>query len=190
MNRYALLAALMLCCISVSARDAESTKNGVVEKPLLADTPESFATQTERIHEEMQPGGRYEFANPSARSKVDMLLGKMASLLQAAGSVDAMNHDARIALFNSQEEVNGILKHNDSNRLVCESRAPVGSHIPVTTCRTFGEIEHGRRAFAIQRTSCGLSRETCDSLYQFLYEAWQHRAGSVLRDRYGRTRLT
>jgi hypothetical protein len=148
MNRYALLAALMLCCISVSARDAESTKNGVVEKPLLADTPESFATQTERIHEEMQPGGRYEFANPSARSKVDMLLGKMASLLQAAGSVDAMNHDARIALFNSQEEVNGILKHNDSNRLVCESRAPVGSHIPVTTCRTFGEIEHGRRAFA------------------------------------------
>ena len=40
--------------------------------------------------------------------------------------------------------MNGLLKHNDANRLVCESRAPVGSHLPVTTCRTFGEIERGR----------------------------------------------
>jgi hypothetical protein len=145
MIRYALLAALSLCCISVSARDAEGAKNGVVEKAVLADTPESFTAQTERIHDEMQAGGRYEFANASARAKVDVLLAKMASLLQEAGSVDAMKHDNKVALFNSQEEVNGILKHNDSNRLVCESRAPVGSHIPLTTCRTFGEIEHIRR---------------------------------------------
>ena len=148
MNRYALLAALTLCCVSTWAPAADGTANGVVEKPLRADTPETFAAQTEGIHREMQPGGRYEFANPSARNRVDALLDKMAGLLHDAGSVDAMNHDARIALFNSQEEINGILKHNDSNRLVCESRAPVGSHIPVTTCRTFGQIEHGRRAFA------------------------------------------
>ena len=45
-----------------------------------------------------------------------MLLGQMASLLRAAGSVGAMNYDARITLFNTQEEVNGILKHNESNR--------------------------------------------------------------------------
>jgi hypothetical protein len=44
-------------------------------------------------------------------------------------------------LFNAQEEVNGILKHNDNNRLVCESRAPIGSNILRTTCHTHGQIE-------------------------------------------------
>jgi len=46
----------------------------------------------------------------------------------------------------AQEEVNGILHHNDNNRLVCEHVAPVGSHLPVTTCRTYGEILGQRRA--------------------------------------------
>ena len=52
-----------------------------------------------------------------------------------------MNHDMRIVLFNDQEEVNGILKHNDSNRLVCESRAPIGSNILRTTCHTYGQVQ-------------------------------------------------
>jgi hypothetical protein len=148
MSRCALFAALLLCCVSASAQDGKADKNGVVEKPVLADTPDKFAEQTQRIHEDMQTGGRYEFARAADRIKVDALLDKMAGLLQKAGSVDAMNHDTRVALFNAQAEVNGILKHNDSNRMVCESRQPVGSHIPVTTCRTYGEIEHGRGAFA------------------------------------------
>jgi hypothetical protein len=146
MNRLALLAALILCCASAGAQDGKADRNGVIEKPVLADTAEKFTEQTRRIHQDMQAGGRYEYATTGERGKVDSLLDKMTGLLQKAGSVDAMNHDAKVVLFNAQAEVNGILKHNDSNRLVCESRAPIGSHIPVTTCRTFGSIEHGRRA--------------------------------------------
>jgi hypothetical protein len=136
-----LCAAVMLCCVSASAQDGKTDKNGVIEKPVLADTPDKFAEQTQRIHEDMQVGGRYEFTSPTDRKRVDALLGQMASLLQVAGSVDAMNHDTRIVLFNAQEEVNGLLKHNDSNRLVCESRAPIGSNILRTVCHTHGQIE-------------------------------------------------
>jgi hypothetical protein len=141
MRRYPFFAALMLCCISVYAQDGKTDKNGVIEKPVFADTPDKFAEQTQRIHTDMQVGGRYEFTNPTDRRSVDRLLGQMAAMLQGAGSVEAMNHDMRIVLFNDQEEVNGILKHNDSNRLVCESRAPIGSNILRTTCHTYGQIQ-------------------------------------------------
>lgn len=145
MQRYFLYAAMMLCCAGAHAQDGKTDKNGVLEKPVLADTPAKFAEQTQRIHEDMQTGGRYEFTSPTDKRRVDVLLDQMASLLQAAGSVDAMNHDTRITVFNDQEEVNGILKHNDSNRLVCESRAPIGSNILRTTCRTHGQIETAAR---------------------------------------------
>lgn len=141
MGKYVFFTALMLSCISAYAQDGKADKNGVIEKPVFADTPEKFAEQTERIHADMQTGGRYEFTNPADRQTVDRLLGQMANLLQSAGSAEAMNHDMRIVLFNDQEQVNGILKHNDSNRLVCESRAPVGSNILKTTCRTYGQIQ-------------------------------------------------
>ena len=141
MQRYFLYAVVMFCCVSAYAQDAKPDKYGVIEKPVLADTPDKFAEQTQRIHEDMQTGGRYEFTSPTDRQRVDTLLGHMANLLQTAGSVEAMNHDTRIVLFNTQEEVNGILKHNDSNRLVCESRAPIGSNILRTVCHTHGQIE-------------------------------------------------
>ena len=141
MQRHATFLALLLFAVSAPGQEGKTDKYGVVEKPVLADTPELFAAQTQRIHESMGSGGRYEFINPTQRKNVDRLLEQMANMLASAGSVDAMNHDMRIKLFNDQEEVNGILRHNDSNRLVCESRAPIGSHIPVTVCHTFGQIE-------------------------------------------------
>jgi hypothetical protein len=141
MGTYVFFAALMLLAFSAFAQDAKTDKDGVIIKPVFADTPDKFAEQTQRIHTDMQVGGRYEFTNPADKRTIDRLLGQMANRLQSAGSVEAMNHDMRLALFNDQEEVNGILKHNDSNRLVCESRAPIGSNILRTTCHTYGQIQ-------------------------------------------------
>jgi len=147
-QKYFLCVAIVLCCVSAYAEDnksdaqaGETDKNGVLIKPVMADTPPKFAEQTKRINEDMDTGGRYEFTSPTDKLKVSRLLGQMTNLLQSAGSVDAMNHDMRIALFNDQEEVNGILRHNDSNRLVCESRAPIGSNILRTVCHTHGQLE-------------------------------------------------
>jgi len=56
-----------------------------------------------------------------------------------------MDNATRLDLFNKQEEANGVLKHNDANRLVCESRKPIGSNIPVNTCYTFRQKEETAR---------------------------------------------
>lgn len=144
--RIQLLLFAVLLVPAVHAQDSAENEGRVIEKPVVADTPETFAKQTEWITNEMKDGGRYEFAKPADKQRVSVLLGQMANLMQRSGSVAAMDPSAKITLFNYQEEVNGILKHNDSNRLVCEHVKPVGSNIPQTHCYTFGQIEQVRRS--------------------------------------------
>jgi len=126
----------------------------IIEKPVTADTPATFAQQAAWIEQEMQPDGRYEFTKPADRQRVKVLLAQMSNLLERSGSVAAMDQSARLALFNDQEEVNGLLKHNDADRLVCESRQPIGSHIPVTHCHTYRQSKKRR---AIRRSACSSS---------------------------------
>ena len=117
----------------------------VVEKPVAADTPEKFAAVVAQVRKEMDVGGRYEFIHADDKVKADADLESMTAMLQRAGSVSAMPQDERLQLLNTQEHLNGILTHNDRNRLVCERRAPVGTNIPQTTCKTVAEIEKTRR---------------------------------------------
>jgi hypothetical protein len=148
-----LLAAALSAPLTCFADSAD-----VIEKPVVADTPETFARQSAWIEQEMQPEGRYEFAKPTDKQRVRVLLDQMSNLLQRAESVAAMDHASRIQLFNDQEEVNGLLKHNDANRLVCESRQPIGSHIPVTHCHTYRQVEETARNTKIGMEQFDLSR--------------------------------
>jgi hypothetical protein len=114
-------------------------------KPVIADTPEKFASTVRELRVLMQPGGRYEFITTTDRARLDADIETMAGLLQKSGSVAAMSQADQIKLFNAQEHLNGILTHSDSERLVCEREATLGSNIPRTTCKTFGQIEKSRR---------------------------------------------
>lgn len=143
-HHYLFAAAMALASVT-QAGTPDPDAGKVVEKPVFADTPEKFALQAQFVRDGMQPGGRYEFINPGDRARVESRLEQMAGLLKAAGSVAAMSRNNKTTLFNDQEEINRLLTHNDANRLVCESRAPTGSHLLVTRCRTFGDIERGHR---------------------------------------------
>jgi hypothetical protein len=97
------------------------------------------------LHTDMGPGGRYEFIHADSKAQVDADLAAMQALLKKSGSVAKMSKQEQVELFNHQEHLNGILVHNDGNRLVCERRPPMGSNIPVTMCKTVAEIEKQRR---------------------------------------------
>jgi hypothetical protein len=140
-----LLFALMFVVPWAHAGDNDDNKGKVIEKPIMADTPEKFAELSKRIRDAMGNGGRYEFISATDRAKAEVELSTMQDMLSKAGSVDAMKPDERLHLYNAQERVNGILTHSDANRLVCERHAPVGTSIPQTTCRTFGEVERQSR---------------------------------------------
>jgi len=110
-----------------------------------AKTEEAFSQLAESVRNEMEAGGRYEFVKPAERTSIDKSFSEMASLFRQRGAVDKMSQDEKVILFNSQEVVNAILTKRDSDRVICENRAPVGSHIPKTTCHTYGQEEEARR---------------------------------------------
>lgn len=135
----------MFCTVGVLALVCgRAFADHVIEKRVAADTPEKFQQAAADIRKDMAQGGRYEFIRPDEKAKVEVDLDTMAKLLQDAGSVSAMKHEQQVQLFNTQEHLNGLLTHNDRNRLVCERAAGLGTHIPTTSCRTVGDIERER----------------------------------------------
>lgn len=115
-----------------------------VKQVVVADSAAKFAPLAGEIRHQMEPGGQYEFIGSSDKHLVDRKLDEMASLLKTSGSVANMPEGDRLKLFNAQEQVNGILAHNSSDRLICQKVAPTGSHLPVTICKTYGELARNR----------------------------------------------
>lgn len=111
------------------------------EVVVKAENKSDFSAVVAAVHQQMQPGGRYEFVDQAERQKVDANFADMQSLFDKYGTTAQMDQNTKVQLFNDQEAVNAILTHRDDKRLVCESVAPIGSHIPRTSCRTYREIE-------------------------------------------------
>lgn len=131
---------LILGAVLLQAGLACAAPDAAAEKPLVARTFEAFKQDSARIRKQMQPGGTYEHTSANEQARVEVRLGDMYKLLEAHSSEAEMSEADKVALLNAQEEINGVLQHNDNNRLVCEHVAPVGSHRPVTTCMTYGEM--------------------------------------------------
>lgn len=129
---------LLACAGSALAESPEAVVN--------ADTPQKLAEAKASVEGEMAAGGRYEFITPEKREQVEALFRDMQGMLEKNGSVAAMREPDRLQLFNLQEKLNGVLTGTDSQRLICEKKAPIGALVPVKTCRTYGEIERQRRS--------------------------------------------
>jgi hypothetical protein len=147
-----LLVPVILILLATSAH-AKKVEN----KAVVADTSEKFSLLVEAIRQEMAPGKRYEFLSGGDRDRVNKSLDRMAAMLQKSGSVDQLTFAEKTTLFNEQESVNGLLAKNADDRLVCTYVAPVGSHLPVKTCRTAREIERSRSEF--RRQSDGIQNQ-------------------------------
>ena len=106
-----------------------------------ASTQDAFITVSTWVRGQMENGGRYSFVTPVERNTVIADLDLMGKMMAANGSVDKMSQDEKTAMFNRQEEVNAILAKRDRERLVCKFERPIGSNLPVKTCRTAGEME-------------------------------------------------
>jgi hypothetical protein len=139
-----ILAAIAIVVL-VSAFQPTVAKENYKEPGVKADTKEAYAAVAGNVRQEMEEGGRYEYVNQAERKTIDRKLTEMTTLFEQAGSVAAMKEDQKIALFNAQETVNSILTRRDRDRVICKKQAPVGSHIPVTSCHTYGQEEDARR---------------------------------------------
>ncbi len=111
-----------------------------------ADTKDNFEAVVAAIHKQMQPGGRWQYIDQKERATIDGSFADMGKLYDQYGSVDKMDQDARVRLLADQSTVNAILTRRDGERLICQMEIPVGSHLPVKTCRTYAQIQAEQRA--------------------------------------------
>jgi len=138
LQKWLLVPALALACAATGA------KENYHEKSFNADTKEKFQQVSENIRKEMNEGGRYEYVTPKEHKTIEDKLGEVEALFTQYGSIADMKQDQKVQLFNAQETVNSILTHRDRDRVICKNEAPLGSHIPVTSCHTYGQEEDAR----------------------------------------------
>jgi hypothetical protein len=135
----------ILLLAAVPAFCAADSKIAAKEKPVVAQTLADFDVQAAAVREGMQPGGIYSYINDGDKQRVEQRLDEMHQLLQQHSTQADLSQADRVALFNSQENLNALLLQNDNNRLECESGAHTGSRIHVTTCKTHGELMQRQR---------------------------------------------
>lgn len=115
-------------------------------KPVVkADSKENFEAIVAAIHQQMQPGHRWQYVDNNERATIDGSFADMGKLYDQFGSVDKMDQNAKVRLLADQSTVNTILTKKDGDRLICQSELPVGSHLPVKTCRTYSQIQAQQR---------------------------------------------
>ena len=138
MKTVATLAFAMV--LSASIASVVGAKENYHENSVKADTKEAFDQLAESVRTGMESGGKYEYVKPSEKATIEKKLDEMEKIFDAGGgSVATMKEDQKIALFNAQKTINSILTLRDRDRVICKKEAPVGSHIPVTTCHTYAQ---------------------------------------------------
>jgi hypothetical protein len=135
---------LAAAALSIALCGVAGAKENYKEKAFNADTADKFQATADSVRKEMEAGGRYQYVKPDERTKVDKALAEMSQLFAANNSVAAMSQDTKVKLFNDQETVNAILQQRDGERVICKNQAPIGSHIPVTSCHTYAQEVEAR----------------------------------------------
>ena len=111
-----------------------------------ADSKANFEAVVAAIHKQMGPGGRWQYIDAGERSTIDSSFADMGKLFDQYGSVDKMDQAAKVRMLADQSTVNAILTKKDGDRLICQSTIPVGSHLPIKTCKTYAQVEAEERA--------------------------------------------
>jgi hypothetical protein len=127
----------MLLCLLLAAGAASAEEKAYVTRAKVE--PASFPALAAILHAEMRTGGRFAYVTPEERARIDAALERMARMLAGKRSLADLTEVERVAVFNGQEEVNGILAKRDAERLVCQRRLLPGSHRKETVCETYGD---------------------------------------------------
>jgi len=132
------LTALAFCAVlAIGFAGVAGAKEHYRENSVKAETKDAFDQLAGNVRREMVPGGKYEFIKPDEKPKVDAALDQMTRLFEEHDTVEAMTQDQKVALFNAQETVNSILTLRNRDRVICQNKPPLGSHIPQTSCHTY-----------------------------------------------------
>ena len=131
MARIPLFVAMIAFCGAASA-DADYVTRRKIE-------PAQFGELATALEAEMRTGGRFEYVTLAERARIDDALQRMGEVLHGKRGLGDLSERERVAVFNAQEEINGILTRRDGERLICANKEMIGSHRKFTVCETYAE---------------------------------------------------
>lgn len=130
----------LFCCILATAASALDAK----EARLHIDAAD-FDERRAKIEAALDDPTQYVEMGGTERNEVRASLQRMGALLERAGSVEDLNPEARLRVFNEQEIINTRLAGAaEKSRLICRTERSTGSNLRQRRCRTVGEIERER----------------------------------------------
>lgn len=134
---FALLMLVLIGTFGIGTADARKKDKEVPLIPTVT-TAEGFAALAADIRNGMSAGGRFEYVPASQERILLKQLDTIGSLLEKGARAELSDED-KVALFNAQEQANGILMKYDGNREICSIRNRTGSNRRETICTTYAE---------------------------------------------------
>lgn len=105
------------------------------------------------VREEIALGERYPHLTPADQRRVLELLARMEAHMGSASSVDDLGNQAKVRLFNDQQEVNALLTGaEDDTQLVCSRTRVSGSHRKQNVCITAAQWRERREQDKLKLT--------------------------------------
>ena len=107
--------------------------------------PQVFAEQHRALVQEVKTGERYvELSNTDRRDVLDSL-NTLGDLLADVSTIDELNNNEKLRVFNLQEQINTLLTEAaKGSRLVCARETKTGSHRSINVCKTVAQRERER----------------------------------------------
>ena len=153
--------ALLVPVAPVLAQEAEP-----VAAPAQPTRDEILAQQREIRADVIAAKGAFKDLSQVERDNLVKVQDRVIALLEANASIDVMNADERLALFNDIEHVIAAVKHAEDNRKVCERTRAVGSNRYQVVCMTALEYQRyqDRTRNSLRRGQmCNTSAAACTS---------------------------
>jgi hypothetical protein len=94
--------------------------------------------------------GKYSRFKPEAMVRLTRAQETVFRLLDGNQSVDHLDMNQKVELFNALEEVKSVLNDNERDRLICKRERKVGTTIRETRCATVAQREELEVGKALQ----------------------------------------
>ena len=141
------IAALAIALLSSGIAVADNTSSAVV----IDDVPKFLDYQRDLRDDLKSP--KFRHIGNTSRRKLIEAQDELFALLQGKRSIEELTHDQKVAVYNAQHLIAGIVTDAELDRPICKREKRVGSNMAQTVCTTkrhqqehYDELQRSLRA--------------------------------------------
>lgn len=133
---------VLVVAIGVALAGSAVAKDNA-QPDVVKDVPTFLHKQAE-LRDAIQHSKKYAHVKPDAKRKIFAAQDRLETLLKGHQSVDELDKDAKIEVFNAQTEIVAQLDGAEADRVICTNEAKTGSHLSNVVCTTKRERDEQR----------------------------------------------